>query len=71
MVFLGGCVIPEVTVNKNVTITVDGKMCAVEQCAHFLPIWIDVEYTTKSDLETELKTAQDIKPKLDLSLPIP
>jgi len=65
LLFLLGCAgSPRIVVNKNVTILVgDSAKCSVEQCGRFLPIWINVEYTTKSELDTDLDVKQDIKPE--------
>jgi len=62
---LAGCAgSPDIVVNKNVTILVgDAEKCSVEQCGRFLPIWINVEYTTQSELDTDLDVKQDIKPE--------
>jgi len=61
---------PKITVNKNVTILVgDSAKCSIEQCGRFLPIWINVEYTTKSELDTDLDVKQDIKPETTIPLP--
>jgi len=70
MLILGaGCVSPQVIVHKNVTITVNGERCSITECGSFLPVWINVEYTTEADLKTKLKVEQDIKPETTIPLP--
>ena len=64
LIFLVGCAAsPDIVVNKNVTIFVSGQPCLIENCGRIFPVWIDVNYTTKSDFDTKLDTKQDIKPK--------
>jgi len=64
---------PKINVNKNVTnnIFINGEPCPIERCGSFLPVWIqvDIEYTTKSDLDTILEVKQDIKPKVTMPRP--
>lgn len=68
MLFSGCAGSPKVTVNKSITIAVgnapmvQGQICSVPITGVY-PIWINVDYTTVSDLETKLDTKQDIKPK--------
>jgi len=73
LVFLFGCVNPNVIVNKNVpiTITVNGNECTDDMCQRSFPVWInvEVEYTTKSDLDTDFKADQDIKPPATVPVP--
>ena len=71
LIFLSSCVSPAVTVNKNVTITltdVPGQVCSALVRGVY-PIWINVEYTTKSELDTDLKVDQDIKPETTIPFP--
>ncbi len=65
--FLVGCVTPEVTVNKNITITISSEPCTAKDCERVYPIWINVDYTTASDLDTKLE--QENKP--DITIPTP
>ena len=68
---LSGCATPEVTVNKNVTIVI-GDMERGDETVFLpgvFPIWITVEYTTKSDLDTDLKVEQQIQPEATIPLP--
>jgi len=71
LLFLLGCAgSPRIVVNKNVTILVgDAEKCSVEQCGRFLPIWINVEYTSTSELDTDTKTDQQISPETTIPLP--
>lgn len=69
ILMLAGCVSPQVTVEKNVKITILGERCSKEQCGSLLPVWIHVEYTTKSELDTKLEVEQDIKPETTVPLP--
>ena len=70
LLFLLGCAAsPDIIVNKNVTITiadVPDQVCAV---SGVFPIWINVEYTTKSELDTKLRVDQDIKPETTIPFP--
>ncbi|KKK68827.1 hypothetical protein LCGC14_2940130 [marine sediment metagenome] len=70
LIILVGCAgSPTVTVNKNVTIFVSGKPCLVEDCGRIHPVWIDVDYTTKSDLKSDFKADQEIKPETTIPFP--
>jgi len=66
--FLASCAgSPDIIVHKNVTnnIVIQGEPCPIERCGSFLPVWIsiDTDYTTKSELETDLKVDQQINPQ--------
>lgn len=66
LIFLVGCAgSPKITVYKNQTnnITIKGEPCPIEQCGRIWPIWIDINNTNKSDLDTKLDIDQDIKPE--------
>ena len=70
LIFLVGCAAsPDIVVNKNVTIIVSGKPCLIEDCGRIHPVWIDVDYTTKSDLDTKLEVDQQIKPETTIPFP--
>jgi len=65
---LAGCAgSPDVIVHKNVTnnITINGEPCPIERCGSFLPVWIvvEIDYTTKSDLDVKPKIDQTISPE--------
>jgi len=73
LILLGCAGSPTVTVNKNVTntITINGEPCPIERCGSFIPVWISIEvdYTTKSELDTKLEVDQDIKPETTIPFP--
>ena len=65
---LGRAASPKITVNKNVTITITGKPCLIEDCGRIHPIWVEVKYRTATGLDAKLETKQDIKPQTTIPL---
>jgi len=64
LLFLFSCAgSPWINVDKSIKIIVKGEPCPIEQCGRIWPIWIDIKYTTKSELDTDLEGDQDIKPQ--------
>ena len=66
VLFLAGCVSPQVIINKNVEVNInlDNVECGEDVCGTW-PTWVDVsiEYKTETDMKTKLDIDQDISPK--------
>ena len=61
-ILLAGCAAsPDIIVEKNITVTIEGAIQNHPSCP--APVVVSINYTTQSDFPVKADTKQDIRPK--------
>ena len=61
---------PDIVVNKNITVTVEGVQANPQNPYYPFPVYIDIKYTTKSDIPVTADVKQSAKDAFKADVPM-